>query len=585
MHLPLLVGVTGHRDPIATSRAALDTAMTAVLTALASLAGGGTLHVVSALAGGADQLVADVAERLAIPLIAIAPMPLVEYRGTLQAPDTRDRMQHHWERAVLRLELPWVDASHDHALQYEQLGVLLSRQSHVLLALWNGLDDKKVARRNGRPDADRGGSAHVVDMRIIGERAAALPALFRTQHLFSGPPPLLELSHSGPIIHIVTPRTAGAHTVSSDEDRAPYAAGTVRWWSDAPPAVTRRSRESAPVGTTVTPADASGWELLSTSDAVGLRDQIGSRLPQEITAIVEFNGRLAGFSDQDARLMAQQESLCPGLDLAELAGPEACLTSIEWLRRLQAAVDLTATRYQRRVVGEWSPGLPLGPAVRRLRAAGTRLPELGALFLFAGAVPAGTLAYETYAHLWHHSGALVGYLAAVGGALAFNTRLVRRERWQESFQDSRALAEALRVQFFWALAGMPVSVSDNYLGYQSNELGWIRQALRGPALWGTAAALAVEQRNDRLLLKNWIEAQRCYFQGSGDGALGAAANNRAAAERLERAAGAFLALALGLASVLILAHALHTNLQVGRVRARSSAGPAACCRSLLRHHQ
>lgn len=44
--------------------------------------------------------------------------------------------------------------------------------------------------------------------------------------------------------------------------------------------------------------------------------------------------------------------------------------------------------------------------------------------------------------------------------------------------DYRALAEALRVQFFWRMAGLRESVADHYLRTFRSELDWIRQAVR-----------------------------------------------------------------------------------------------------------
>jgi hypothetical protein len=71
------------------------------------------------------------------------------------------------------------------------------------------------------------------------------------------------------------------------------------------------------------------------------------------------------------------------------------------------------------------------------------------------------------------------------------------------FQDYRALAEALRVQVFWA-AATPEAVADSYLRKQSGELGWIQFALRGPALWATAAALALGRPCRDYVTHGWM---------------------------------------------------------------------------------
>lgn len=57
-----------------------------------------------------------------------------------------------------------------------------------------------------------------------------------------------------------------------------------------------------------------------------------------------------------------------------------------------------------------------------------------------------------------------------------------------------------------------MAVSDNYLGQHADALGWIRLALRGPALWATAAALSIQGRPaTALLTMRWLENQRQFF--------------------------------------------------------------------------
>ncbi len=53
---------------------------------------------------------------------------------------------------------------------------------------------------------------------------------------------------------------------------------------------------------------------------------------------------------------------------------------------------------------------------------------------------------------------------------------------QDRFQDYRALAEGLRVEFYWRLARVRESVYDHYLARQEGELDWIRNAMRAARL-------------------------------------------------------------------------------------------------------
>ena len=69
----------------------------------------------------------------------------------------------------------------------------------------------------------------------------------------------------------------------------------------------------------------------------------------------------------------------------------------------------------------------------------------------------------------------------------------------------------MRVQLYWALSALKISVPDHYLRKQSGELGWIQYALRGPALWATALAIKLGKPERAGVKKGWIKSQRNYF--------------------------------------------------------------------------
>jgi hypothetical protein len=545
--VPILVGVTGHRDPLPDARPQLEAAVHEALVALdkhtrqqGTPIGTGPLHVVTGLAEGADQLVADVAERYRLPLIAVVPMPLEDYLGTFKTTAVKEGLRHHWKRAILQIELPWVGPSRVDELQYEQLGLVLSRHTHVLLALWDGLNDQAEARRGGEPNAGRGGCAHVIDMRQRGERLEVLPQLFRDNCLFFGPPPLLELTRSGPIIHVVTPRNRGSHDTCPGDDGRPSPAGAVRWWSDQSPAGGRAAH-----GQTGEPADRPEQESQPEWTMLPSARKISAYLTADLLRIRDLNADLADLARAELEQFHQHQGyLCPDADLEGVGATEFYLLS--WLRRLQASVDVTAAKFQRSLFGEWPPG-PL----RKAWSEGLPRPSLGALYVFAAAVPAATLCFEVYAHLWPNWLALAAYLAVVGVPAGYYVLWVLRRKWQERFQDYRALAEALRVQFYWAAASVPVAVSDNYLGHHSDEIGWIRQALRGPALWGMAAGLAMRKP---LFFRHWIADQHRYFLGEADGNSGKAWENSRAAVRMKWATVSLVAAVFLPAAALSIAH-------------------------------
>ena len=104
------------------------------------------------------------------------------------------------------------------------------------------------------------------------------------------------------------------------------------------------------------------------------------------------------------------------------------------------------------------------------------------------------------------------WLAALGLWYLAHSRL-----YQKKYHDYRALAEGLRVQFFWNLLGLNDRVEENYLRKQQGELEWIRCAI---AWWHDhdektipAVELSAEQRTAQkeLVCRCWVQGQLDYF--------------------------------------------------------------------------
>jgi hypothetical protein len=92
-----------------------------------------------------------------------------------------------------------------------------------------------------------------------------------------------------------------------------------------------------------------------------------------------------------------------------------------------------------------------------------------------------------------------------------------RRGFQRRFQDYRALAEGLRVQFFWNLLGLPDAVEDYYLRKQQGELDWIRRALRfwrdrdEKLMADPPPSTAELSARKELVRRCWIRDQFHYF--------------------------------------------------------------------------
>ena len=100
-------------------------------------------------------------------------------------------------------------------------------------------------------------------------------------------------------------------------------------------------------------------------------------------------------------------------------------------------------------------------------------------------------------------------------AIALLVKKTSRDRIEDRFLDYRALAEGLRVQFFWTLCGIDENVSSHYLSKYEGLLTWIRKAVRSVEIVTVRTGSAEHAPANNTFLditrKLWIESQLVYF--------------------------------------------------------------------------
>jgi hypothetical protein len=209
----------------------------------------------------------------------------------------------------------------------------------------------------------------------------------------------------------------------------------------------------------------------------------GDRLP---VSLVERLARIEAFNAEAVRLAGRDPKAIEASERQLHDGGDGGVPSpVAGLRRAFALADVLSVRYQRETY--------------------TALRALYGLVLLA------VVCFEIYAHLFPpRDPRIVAFLAAYLGLIGVADLVylfVRHRQSQNRFQDYRAVAEGLRVQFYWRLAGLAHSGADHYLPKQRDELAWIRDALRG---WGVRAA-PVPEGDVHSLATRWIQDQRDYF--------------------------------------------------------------------------
>jgi hypothetical protein len=111
---------------------------------------------------------------------------------------------------------------------------------------------------------------------------------------------------------------------------------------------------------------------------------------------------------------------------------------------------------------------------------------------------------------------LLFFLAAAGAQF-----VAKRRGWHRKYLDYRALAEGLRVQFYWAASGVQSEIEskfahDNFLQTQDPELGWIRNVMRMAGMRCDAAP-NLNPAGLEIAIDEWIgddnSGQLGYYRG------------------------------------------------------------------------
>ncbi|MGA9117438.1 MAG: hypothetical protein WB626_11730 [Bacteroidota bacterium] len=431
--IPIVVGVTGHRDLREEDLPHLRDSVSAIFRDLRGRYPRSPLILLSPLAEGADQLVAEVALAGGAGLVVPIPMPLEAYLRGFDAPAARNRFRELFAKAAGSIQTtPGEAAAATGAAseangRYAAMGAFLARTSPILIALWDG-----------DPHDPEGGTSHVVQFKL-GEKEIAGPR----------PPSFLIQEESGPVFQVVTPR----------RDRP----------SPPPDAFQRK---------TLFPKY---WGAERDAERVFRRS---------LSNIERYNGDAPSAARGAGKGWEASTRLILGEELAGSLDQECGIT----LRRYLLADELAA-RFKRARV--FSLSLVLALAV-------------GAFFSF-----------HLYLEFYRHIPPLILVYPGLLGLAGLWYLHARARGYEYRHEDYRALAEAMRVQLFWNIAGVRAQASDHYLHKHKGELEWIRFALRGwnslhsPAPCGASGREADERRRLEALSGAWLDAQAAWFRKRG----------------------------------------------------------------------
>lgn len=424
--LPLVVGVTGHRDLAPDDDSAIAHLVRELFVSLQTSYPHTPIVLLSSLAEGADRLVALTALNCGAQLYVVLPMQAHLYEHDFTSSDSVAEFR----RLMARSNgAGVVDApGPERERRYAAAGAFVVSHSEILIALWDGNEDEMP-----------GGTSQIVRFALQGVPADYL----------SVPREALRANETGAVYHIPVRRQSGA--------AKPDAATSPAEW---------RYPESDSSDPDATNAARAGFE-------------------ENLRNLERFNRDAlnAAIERQSARSAASL--LTPEREAALGMG-----AILDYTRRLFGQADALALQCR-----NWTHRATV------------------AIF---GAIAVAAVLFALYTNvLTGKSELYFAFLGVVAGAFAIDLLIIRK-RMQDRFQDYRALAEGLRVQFFWRIAGIRESVYDHYFARQEGELEWIRNAMRAESFRQQidVGAEANGRPMGELLetvLAQWIRGEGAYF--------------------------------------------------------------------------
>jgi hypothetical protein len=402
--VPLLIGITGHRDLLAEEMPPLREAARGFLSRLRNQFPDAPLRLVSSLSGGADLLVTEEALDLGVECIAVLPLPVELYRKDFDDPDELQRFELALARCTqcmgcaIKVGATLEDIAQPgpaRTAQYAAAGEIIAAVSFILLALWDGNVAMNAA-----------GTARTVEFRFA-RRAWLDDASSAHQELLPNLPPDL-------VYHIVTSRRRGTL--------------------------------------------ATGLMPLQQGYRRGPGGPLEAHLPASAVLVAERTAEL------DRDLLRHAESIAHDASTEELTDDLAAApASVIQTARLFGAIDWFASRMRSNVM-------------RTLYATSALMILMGGFFL-----------------IYNHSEgcqscqySILGFLGAFTAVLGINL-FAGTQRWHRRYLESRALAEGLRVELFWAIAGVSArsgtpAVHRALLKQADPGLEWIPNAIRAASL-------------------------------------------------------------------------------------------------------
>lgn len=432
--IPLVIGVTGHRDLRPDETDELRALIAELFASLRKRFPHTPLLLMTALAEGADRLAAHAAIEAGVDVRAVLPMPAESYREDFLSPESKAEFDSLCAKAKV-IELPLTRAEHaalktpgrDRDLSYAKAGMFISAHCHILLAVWDRVESDNV-----------GGTSQI----IYFQHYDRLPGIAES-----------------------VPRTS--LFLTDDESDLVYEITCSRSNSTNGPSPSRPLERC--------------W-FTTDPDAPRVKE-----LPQRYVRVFHSGDEY----NRDIRRLVLDGSF----ESAESSPPERHAAA-QGIRRAFDVANTLANHFQRRV-------------------------ELTLIGIYALALLTGLTFIFYSSELGGVDPLIYGFLAFLISGVVL-AAIARRREWHRKYLDYRVLAEGLRVQFYWSIAGVRVGgqtkfAYDNFLRQRDMELGWIRNVMRVAGTLNDAHGSEEDDIGLKFAIEHWIgteerPGQRDYYQ-------------------------------------------------------------------------
>ncbi|MFH0733418.1 MAG: hypothetical protein V1773_02475 [bacterium] len=187
LKLPIVLGVTGHRDLREKDIPILQKKVSLIFSELEILYPHSSFILLSALAEGADRLVAKEALKRGIVVNAPLPLPIDEYIKDFTSEQSQNEFLDILSKCAQSFVVNNLDKEEKNELRdyaYQRSNIYIALHSQILIALWDGVENNKV-----------GGSAEMIRFKSEG-----IPQKYLKQKK------LLSFEEKGLVYIITTPR-------------------------------------------------------------------------------------------------------------------------------------------------------------------------------------------------------------------------------------------------------------------------------------------------------------------------------------------------------------------------------------------